>query len=518
MSFTALLGAIALVAILFVSSRKYHLPPGPTGNVAGEFTNAPMYEIFDKWRRKYGRIFSFKLGTRRVVVLNNIKATTDLLDKKGDIYSSRPRLVVAHDILSGGKRGLSSPYGDHWRRWRKLQHMGMNGKIALSYREQQTLESTLLLHELLTDSSEHQKVLQRFVTSIVLGIAYGRRIDSLNDEMVTYNYNAVLEYQRASTPGKYIVETWPSLLWLPRPLQWFRPALAALEKIREKDTEVYMNFLNGAKERYEAGIAKDSMATYSLSKGGNQGMTDVEVAYALSAPFSAGVDTTLSTIGWSLVAALSFPDTATRIQSELDSVVGKDRLPTFEDERSLPYLTAFIKEWQLRAPKTKRWRPVVPLAIPHATSKDDVYDGYDIPKGTTVYGSVDALVKDPELFEDPETFNPSRFLSPHKPAGNWNGKVEGEFTMPFGFGRRVCPGMHVALQSTFISIARILWAFDLSPPEGGSLPDYRKAQSLGKTRLPPPYQICVRPRHAEVERIIAAESAEAKIRLKEWEY
>jgi hypothetical protein len=112
--------------------------------------------------------------------------------------------------------------------------------------------------------------------------------------------------------------------------------------------------------------------------------------------------------------------------------------------------------------------------VPHATTKSDVYDGYWIPKGATVYGNIEyvtasllsmprvhrrrsqphsALTKDPTLFEDPETFNPSRFIFPHKPAGNWNGKV-GDFTMPFGFGRRVCPGMHVALQSTFISIAR----------------------------------------------------------------
>jgi cytochrome P450 len=64
------------------------------------------------------------------------------------------------------------------------------------------------------------------------------------------------------------------------------------------------------------------------------------------------------------------------------------------------------------------------------------------------------LVMDPNLFDDPETFNPSRFLTPHKPVGNWNGKVETDFSIPFGFGRRICPGMHVALQTTFISMAR----------------------------------------------------------------
>jgi hypothetical protein len=76
-----------------------------------------------------------------------------------------------------------------------------------------------------------------------------------------------------------------------RPLQWFRKELETLEEIRDKDTKAYLSSFNDVKQRNEAGIAKDCMATYSLSKSGNQGMTDVEIAFALSAPFSAGVDT-----------------------------------------------------------------------------------------------------------------------------------------------------------------------------------------------------------------------------------
>jgi hypothetical protein len=72
-------------------------------------------------------------------------------------------------------------------------------------------------------------------------------------------------------------------------LQWFRPAIEALEKIRDKDTEIYMAFFNNVKRRNSAGTAKDCMAIYSLSN--NQGMSDIDIAYALSAPFSAGVDT-----------------------------------------------------------------------------------------------------------------------------------------------------------------------------------------------------------------------------------
>jgi len=107
------------------------------------------------------QIFSFKIGTRTVIVLNDINATTDLLEKRGEIYSSRPRFVVAHEILSSGKRGVSSTYGDYWRRWRKLQHMTMNGKAVLYYREQQTLEAAILLREMLASAGESQQALER---------------------------------------------------------------------------------------------------------------------------------------------------------------------------------------------------------------------------------------------------------------------------------------------------------------------------------------------------------------------
>jgi Cytochrome P450 len=141
-----------------------------------------------------------------------------------------------------------------------------------------------------------------------------------------------------------------------------------------------MAYFNDVKRRSEAGIAKDCMATYSLSRGSNQGVTDVEVAYALSAPFGAGVDTVRRSLngcfdvpdlvngvhrccqlsnGLSVriyrimdtfpskiptVAAICFPESLKKVQAELDSVVGRDRMPTFDDERSLPYLVAFIKE------------------------------------------------------------------------------------------------------------------------------------------------------------------------------
>lgn len=134
---------------------------------------------------------------------------------------------------------------------------------------------------------------------------------------------------------------------------------------------------------------------------------------------------------------------------------------------------------------------------------------------------------DPNLFDDQETFNPSRFLTPHKPVGSWDGKVNSDFTIPFGFGRRICPGMHVALQMTFIAMARcvpgmntittlptlmllihiflvrgrIFWAFDVLPAVEGSRIDSTKTLSRGITREPESFQFRMRAQRGTYYRV-----------------
>ncbi|KAJ2986516.1 hypothetical protein NUW58_g4987 [Xylaria curta] len=218
---------------------------------------------------------------------------------------------------------------------------------------------------------------------------------------------------------------WPILLWLPRVLQWFR---YEPEKQRDVNTKLYMTAMNEEE----------------------LGFNDLELAYALSAPWAAGIGTTTTALEIAILAMLNFPDCCHKAQAEMDEVVGKGRMPTFEDQQSLPYLDCFIKE-------TLRWRQVTPTGIAHSSTEDYTYRGMLIPTDTTVYANASAIMMDPEVFPEGEMFKPERFMNTKDP------RFLSHRYGCFGFGRRICPGMHVALQSLYIVIARMLWAYDVLP-------------------------------------------------------
>jgi cytochrome P450 len=144
------------------------------------------------------------------------------------------------------------------------------------------------------------------------------------------------------------------------------------------------------------------------------------------------------------------PDVQEKAQAELDKVIGFDRMPEYEDKDNLPYINAIINE-------ALRWRPVAVLGgQPHAVIEDDVYNGMFIPKGSTVFANFYGIMQDPEMFPDPATFRPERFLETTNPRLK-------NFDLPFGFGRRSCPGIHLARNSLFINVARLLWGFRINP-------------------------------------------------------
>ncbi|KIJ08721.1 hypothetical protein PAXINDRAFT_88448 [Paxillus involutus ATCC 200175] len=147
------------------------------------------------------------------------------------------------------------------------------------------------------------------------------------------------------------------------------------------------------------------------------------------------------------------PEIQQKARAEIDAVVGRDRLPNFSDRGSMPFMDCIVKE-------VLRWKPISPLGAPHATTDNDIYRGMFIPKNTTVVPNIWAMLHDPEVYYDPEEFIPERFLQTET-----RDPCPDPSRVVWGFGRRICPGRHLADTSLWMAMASLLWAFDFAKPK-----------------------------------------------------
>jgi len=268
-----------------------------------------------------------------------------------------------------------------------------------------------------------------------------------------------------------------------------------------------MYLFDDVEARMKNGSIPDCLASQTISNRGQSGLTDLELAYAISSPFGAGIETTTSTLQTFVLAMLHFPAVMKKAQAELDSVIGSDRIPDFSDKDSLPYVNAVVSE-------TLRWRPVAPLgAFPHAVTVDDDYHGMFIPKGSTVIANLFGMLHDPEMFPSPDAFLPERFLETS------DSRIQ-NFEVPFGFGRRQCPGMHLARNSLFINISRMLWAFDILPAlstDGKEVVPDSWNYTTGNTSKPVSFDCRFVPRNEKITARIEEEYQSAMEGLKSWQ-
>lgn len=311
--------------------------------------------------------------------------------------------------------------------------------------------------------------IERYSCSTVSIIGWGRRIDQIND-YVAQTALGFMEGVDLIIPGLFIMEAVPALARLHR---WIYPLPSKI--------------LQGAKafQRYFYALSQEStefpeenFAKRILREQEQIGLSNAEVACMTGNLIGGGVDTTSSSTLSFVLAMCVFRDAQKRAQAEIDRVVGHERSPDWSDESSLPYVKALVSE-------VLRWRTVTILGgIPHAPIqvssargtvarwisvikaqnitnipfKDDEYKGYFIPKDTAITGNVWAIHRNPREFPEPDVFRPERFLGgPERPYPNKQGHNA------FGWGRRQCSGQPLAEQGLFITIARLLWAFDIRP-------------------------------------------------------
>ncbi|KAG6871539.1 hypothetical protein C0995_003461, partial [Termitomyces sp. Mi166 len=196
-----------------------------------------------------------------------------------------------------------------------------------------------------------------------------------------------------------------------------------------------------------------------------------------------GADTTVSAEYAFFLAMVLFPDVQKKAQTEIDTVIGSDRLPTLADRPHLPYVNAVVTE-------VLRWNSIVPTGVPHTAMEDGIISGYLIPKGSIILVNLWNMLHDPEVYPEPSEFQPERHIAtPGKPA------QQNPRHVCFGYGRRICPGMYLADTSLFSLVASSLAVFDIKKNvENGVEITPVHENTSGIISFPEPFKCTIMPR------------------------
>ncbi|KIM77529.1 hypothetical protein PILCRDRAFT_825308 [Piloderma croceum F 1598] len=494
---------VVLLTILFwilliIHGRRQNplglpLPPGPAGlPLVGNVLNFPKMNswlVAAQWRKEYGDLVYMQILGNRVIFANTYETAIDLLDKRSLIYSNRPRFTMMRELM-GWDWGLNvMPLGPRLHKHRMFLRQFLHRNAMKRNHNILTLETHQLAAGLLNSPDNYLYHVRRATAAIIMKIAYGYDVGLSGDKYVKLADEAVESISIAAEPGAFLVDFLPALKYVPA---WF-PGAGFKRKAkawRKLSQSMLKDPYQMTKRKILEGTARSSMMTdlveqHTVQYGCIDGEEDIAACAAIT--YTGGTDTTVSAISSFLLALVLYPEVQTRGQEELDRVVGRDRLPNFDDRSILPYIEGIVKE-------TLRWNPVLPGGGPHLLDKGDVYNGYFIPAGTTVLPNHWAMLHDEVEYPDPFSFLPERWIlkegqkEPRDPA-----------KVAFGFGRRQCPGKDLADDSIYITVATILAVLDVQKAKDAQgqpitpLGRYRK----GLISHPEPFDCAIIPRSPE---------------------
>ncbi|KAJ7484409.1 cytochrome P450 [Mycena latifolia] len=462
--------AVLCLSVLFIRlarrNRRNVYPPGPPGlPVMGNALQIPQDRQWLKWaewKEKYGDVIRISILGTPVIILSSMQAATDLLENRGNIYSDRPTATMAGELV-GWSRGLGYAQASHNPRFRELrrlfhQFMGPRACADATLLRIQERENKSLLLKLLSDPNNFDTHARECTSSLILVLAYGYPSDAGDPlGLVKIAQDAMEGFAVASEPGRWWVDSFPALKYLPAwlPGASFQRAAQRMRTDLNKLFDIPYQFV---KKEISSGRPHPSfLLSYLEEKNGQETAEEEELVQAFAtALYSGGAETTPSALTSFILAMALNSEVQDSAQAEIDALLAPSnpaegsiptRLPIFEDRDQLPYITAVVKEvW--------RWNPSVPLGLPHVVTQDDVYRGYAIEKGSIIWANVWAILHDEEIFPEPFKFRPDRYLTDDR-AGS-------TVAAAFGFGRRICPGMHIAENSVFIAIATMLCVFRIS--------------------------------------------------------
>ncbi|KAK0500239.1 cytochrome P450 [Armillaria luteobubalina] len=449
---------------------------------------------YARWTATYGDVIYLDTPGNPTVIINSAQAADDLLEKRSKNYSDRPDFTMTKLTGWGHIMGFMR-YSDWWRMHRRMFHQYFRPRAVPAYYPVQMKATSVLLQQLHSSPDAFVQHVRHHAGSIIMKTVYGYDVDANGDTFVKLVDQAMDAIRAVGNHGSFLVDYIPSLKYLPR---WV-PGINFLDlaeggrKLANDMTEKPFQY---ASDSWANGSASSSFVSENLTKLKNINMRENAIQLEIirntaAVAFSGGADTTVSVVLSVILAFLLYPEVQAKAQAELDAVVGSTRLPNFEDRPQLPYTDAIVLE-------ALRWNPVLPMGLAHRSVEADVYRGYYIPAGATVIANAWAILHDEKDYPNPLVFDPERFMP-----------EDGKELQPspmgaFGFGRRICPGRYLAINTAWIAIASMAstLSFSKAVDSEGRVVEPSNTFTDGFLSFPVPFKCTIKARSSQAQVVI----------------
>ncbi|KAK1430559.1 hypothetical protein QVD17_13384 [Tagetes erecta] len=451
--------------LFYTTKRSSPLPPGPYGlPLVGylPFLGSNLHEIFTDMAQKYGPIFSLRLGSKLCVVVNSVDLVKVVSHDLDQIFANRSSHQAALTVSYGRSNIAWSDNNKHWRDMRKLlvsQVMSnANLKASQTYR---TYEVKRTVNQLFNNIGETFNINEiafntevNVVTSMLWGSSKSNEDDVIGDGFREVEFK-IIELLGAPNISDFLpMLSRFDLQKRQREMKkQFEYVDAIFDNIIQKRIKTNSSKTNGVV--VEDG-KKDFLQIMLELKDQNANQESFNMIHikALFMDFiTAATDTTSTMVEWVMGEVLNNPDVMRRVQDELTTVVGINNIVEESHLPNLTYFEAVIKE-------TFRLHTPLPLLIQRCPSVTCKVGGYTVPKGSIVFMNVWAIHRDPNNWSDPLEFKPERFLN-----GKWDYNGSNLKFLPFGSGRRICPGMPLGNKMLMYIVASLLHSFEWKLPQ-----------------------------------------------------
>lgn len=451
------------------TGRKNPLPPVAGGAlpVIGHLHllggAKPPHIVLGDIADKYGPLFTLWLGVHRALIVSSWEMAKECFTTNDKAFANRPKVVALEIMGYNYAMFVFSPYGPYWRQVRKraslellsnhrldlLKHVG-ESEVSTSIRE--TYKDWIQDNNMVIDM---ERWLGFITSNVVLRMVVGKRFEgsATKGENESDRCRKVLRTFFDLT-GKFVVgDAIPALRWLD---------VGGYEKAMKQTAKDLDHIVGGWLEEHKQSKAsgevkehQDFMAVMLSCAANDEEICDFDADTIIKSTILGiilgGTDTTRVTLTWVVSLLLANPEALKKAQQELDVQIGKERQVKESDLKNLVYIPAIIKE-------TMRLYPAGPLAVPHESSEDCIVAGYYVPAGTRLFLNLSKLQRDPRVWPEPDEFRPERFFTTHKGVD-----VKGQHfeLLPFGAGRRICPGISFSMQVMQLTLATLLHSFDI---------------------------------------------------------